>query len=126
MGSAIILLHSGPHKGRHFVRLESARNVATPNAAVRHLCRTVERLSSDGRKVWDRAKHKEFSVGYDLRAGARSVEVALSPQTVKRIAALGASVAFTCYRDHDSEQDGCTEPGDGASVPGGKSVAPDR
>jgi hypothetical protein len=103
MGSAVIVLHSGPVRGKHFLRLESASQRNTPDAVIMDLCRAVERLSNTGRRVWDRAKQKEFNVGYDLRAGGRAVEVALLPKTVKRIAALGGSIGFTCYRDDDSK-----------------------
>src|SRR5919109_3421392 len=107
MGSAITVLHSGPGRGRrHFLRLESAREADTPDTAVRDLCRAAERLSARGRRVWDRAKHKEFNVGYELRTGIRAVEVTLLPATVKRIVALGATVAFTCYPADNSEPDG--------------------
>ena len=117
MGSAIIVLHSEPMRDKHFLRLESARKAVTPDGAIRNLCRAVERLSAQSRSVWHRASRKEFNVGYDLRAGCRAVEVALLPETVKRIAALGASVGFTCYRDDDGQQNGRTESGESAPVP---------
>ncbi len=110
MGGAIIVLHSGRWRGRHFLRLESARETGTPDRVLRDLCRAVERLTDHGRKVWDRAKRKEFNVGYDLRAGVRAIEVALLPGTVKRLAALGAGVGFTCYRGDDSEQPCASQP----------------
>lgn len=110
MGRAVVVLYSGRIRGKHFLVLETFFEADTPDDTVRHLCEAVERLSARGRRVWDRARRKEFNVGYDLRTGVRAVEVALLPETVKRIAALGGSIAFTCYRDDGSEPHGLAKP----------------
>jgi hypothetical protein len=107
MGKAVLVLYSGPGSGkRRLLCLESSRWPNTPDAAARALCSAVERLSVRARKLWDRARRKEFDVGYELRIGVRALQVALQPETLKRIVALGATVAFTCYRDNDSEANG--------------------
>ncbi len=103
MGKAVLVLHSGPGVARErLLCLESSHWPNTPDAAVRELCRAVERLSPVVRRVWERARRREFNVGYELRTGLRSVQVALEPETVKRIVVLGATVAFTCYRADNS------------------------
>jgi hypothetical protein len=107
MGKAVLILHSGPGAGRQrLLCLESVRWPNTPDAAARELCRAVERLSPGARRVWERARRREFNVGYELQTGLRAVQVTLQPETVRRIVALGGTVAFTCYRDDNSEQDG--------------------
>jgi hypothetical protein len=112
MGEAVLVLYSGPGKGKGcLLCLESSRWPNTPNASARDLCRAVERLSVRARRVWDRARRKEFNVGYELRTGVRAVQVTLRAETVRRIVALGATVAFTCYRDDNS-----------APVDGGKAL----
>jgi hypothetical protein len=104
MGKAVLVLYSGPSKGkRHLLCLESSRWPNTPDAVAQALCSAVERLSADGRRKWDRATRKEFDVGYDLPTGIRAVHTTLKPETLQRIVALGATVAFTCYRDAGSE-----------------------
>lgn len=103
MGSAVVVLYSGPGKGkRHLYCLETSRWSNTADAAARMLCSAIEQLSADGRRLWDHAKRKEFDVGCGLPSGARAVHITLQQETLKRILALGATVAFTCYRD-DSE-----------------------
>ena len=106
MGKAVLVLHSGPFVGRQrLLRLESLRWSNSPDAAARELCRAVERLSPGARRVWERARCREFNVGYELPTGLLAVQVTLQPETVKRIVALGGTVAFTCYRDDNSEPD---------------------
>lgn len=106
LGPAVRVLHSGPGEhNRHFLVLEVSGSLDTPDAAVRRLCSLVERLSPRGRAVLNRAAWKVFDVGYELPAGARAVAVALKPETLGRIVALGATVAFTCYRRDNWEPD---------------------
>jgi hypothetical protein len=110
MGKAVTVLYSGPSKGkRHLLSLESSRSPNTADAAARSLCSTVERLSAHGRTLWDRATRREFDVGYELPAGVRAAHVALQPETLRRIVALGATVAFTCYREDNSEPSGLSQ-----------------
>jgi hypothetical protein len=99
MGKAVIVLYSGPGKGKsHFLVLEDSRWSNTPDAAALALCSAVERLSGRSRQLWDGAKRKEFNLGCDLIDGARWMQTGFRWQTLKRIVALGATVAFTCYR----------------------------
>jgi hypothetical protein len=107
MGKALLVLYSGSYKGkRHLLSLESSRSLITADAAARSFCSTVERLTVRGRKLWDRAVRKEFDFGYELPVGVPAVNVALKPATLRRIVALGATVAFTCYRRDDSQPEG--------------------
>ena len=107
MGKAVVVLYSGRGKGRgHLLCLESSRSPNTPDSTALALCSLVERLSVRGRQLWDRAKRKELNVGYDLINGARAVQTALGRETLNRIVALGATVAFTCYRGENSEPAG--------------------
>ena len=103
MSKAITVLHSGPIGRRHLLCLESSRWRNTPDAAARDLCGAVEQLSPAARSFWERARRKEFNVGYELQTGLRAVQVTQQPDTVRRIVALGATVAFTCYRGDGSE-----------------------
>ena len=104
MGRTVLVLYSGPGKGkRHLLCLESARCWNTPDAAARALCSAVERLSIHGRRLWDRATLRHFDVGYELSSGARSVHASLRPDTLERVVALGATVAFSCYRADNRE-----------------------
>lgn len=101
LGQSLMILYAGPGQGkRHLLCVESWREGRTADATVHLLCSAVERCSKRAREVWSRAKHKKFDVGYRLPNGVRAVRVALEPATLARIVGLGATVAFTCYRDH--------------------------
>ena len=109
MGRAVLVLYCGRSKGKwHLLSSESSRFPLTADAAVHLLCSVIERLSVRGRRLWDSARRREFDVGYELDAGVRGVRVALKPEAIARITALGATVAFTCYRPFNSEPDGST------------------
>ena len=109
MGRAVLVLYSGRGKGRsHLLCLESSRWPNTPDSAALALCSVVEELSVRCRQLWDRARRKEFNLGYDLIEGVRVVQTALGRKTLSRIVALGATVAFTCYRGENSEPAGAT------------------
>ena len=100
IGKAVLVLYSGPGVGRkRLLCLASLRWPNTPDAAARELCRVVEGLSPGARSVWERARRKEFDVGYELPSGIRALRVTLRPETARRIVSIGGTVAFTCYRD---------------------------
>lgn len=102
MGRRVIVLHLGPasEPRRHLLALESSRYLRNPDAVIHALCSVVESLSPASRRVWQRAR-KEFDVGYGLRSSERSLRFSLRPDTLQRVAALGASLTVTCYRDDD-------------------------
>jgi hypothetical protein len=107
MGEAVLVMHSGPSEGNgHLLCLESSGRSDTPDDTARALCRAVEQLSTNGRKLWDTADKKHFDAGYQIPIEARSVHGALEIKTLERIVALGATVAFSCYRSDDSESSG--------------------
>ena len=104
MGKAVLVLYSGRAKGRsRLLCMESSHSHNTPDATALALCLAVEWLSVRRRQLCDRARRKEFNVGFELNSSVRAVQTTLAPETLNRIAALGATVAFTCYRGGNSE-----------------------
>ncbi len=99
MGKGVVVLHSGPasKSKRHMLALESARSFKNPDAAIHALCAVVESLPPPARRVWGRAR-KEFDVGYEVRPSERSSRFSLRPDTLKRVAKLGATLTVTYYR----------------------------
>lgn len=100
-------LYSGPvRRGIHLLSLECNAYPKDADAAIVELCDAVDRLGTSERRIWERALRRTFDVGYGVARGDAAVHVALEPATLIRVVALGATVAFTCYRDDNSEQDG--------------------
>ena len=93
-------LYSGPagKKGTYLLALECNRYPKNADAGILALCAAVDRLSKMERRLWDRALSRRFDVGYELMAGVSRVTVALKPDTLRRVADLGAEVVLTCYR----------------------------
>jgi hypothetical protein len=99
-------LYSGPlRKGIFLLSLECNVYPKDADAAIIRLCAAVDRLSKSKRRIWERALRRTFDVGYDV-APAGTVHVVLQPETIKRVVALRAMVAFTCYSDDESEPHG--------------------
>jgi len=99
----VFVLHSGPWPAgrKHFARLENSRDHNGPDANIHALCSSVERLSVKARGLWA-AAHREFDVGYELRASERCSFFTLRPDTLQRVAALGANLTLTVYQDEAS------------------------
>lgn len=97
-------LFCGPiRKGIFLLSLECNRYPKDADAAIVELCTTVDELGNSERQLWDRALRRTFDVGYGFSSGSRAVHVGLRPETLRRVTALGATIAFTCYLDDNSE-----------------------
>jgi hypothetical protein len=100
-------LFSGPlRKGIFLLSLECNSYPKDADAAIVELSAAVEGLGKSERQLWERALRRTFDVGYGITPGSRAVHVALRPETLRRVTALGATIAFTCYLDDNSEPDG--------------------
>ena len=96
-------LYSGLiRKGIFLLRLECNSDPTDTDTAIIKLCTAIETLGSNERRLWDRALKRTFDVGYEIMPGCRAVHVSLRPETLQRVTALGATVAFTCYLGDDS------------------------
>jgi hypothetical protein len=98
LGKKVIVLYSGPiARQKYILVLESSRCHKGPDATIHALCSAVERLSPAGRRLWSGNK-RDFNVGYELRASESRSTFTLRPDTLQRIAGLGASLTVTYYR----------------------------
>ena len=97
-------LYSGAvRRGVFLLALECNAYPKDADAAIVALCDAVDRLGTPERRIWKRALRRTFDVGYRLAHGDAAVRVSLEPTTLSRVISVGATVAFTCYRDDDSE-----------------------
>ena len=100
-------LYCGPlRKGIFRLSLECNRCPKDADTAIVGLCDAVDRLGRAERRIWERALRRTFDVGYGVAHGDATVHVALQSETLRRVVALGATVAFTCYRDDKIEPHG--------------------
>lgn len=98
MGGRVLVLHAGPaaRPRHHLLAVESSRHLRNPDAVIHALCSVAESLSPASRRIWQRAR-KEFDVGYEWRRSGRALRFSLRPDTLQRVAALGAILTVTCY-----------------------------
>jgi len=103
MGKRVLVLYHGPGSGsRQLLAIEILRQHKSPDTAIHALCKIVESLPPAARRLWNRS-HKEFDVGYELRASEKSSRFSLRPDTLERISKLGATLTVTYYRGGHSD-----------------------
>jgi 50S ribosomal subunit-associated GTPase HflX len=102
----------------------SPRRIAkTAEAAARLLLAQVETLSPIARRCWDKASKRTFDIGVQADMGTRAFEeVRLTPETLSRIASIGARLQVTVYppvRDEAAQHhDAAAKPRTSASSDG--------
>ena len=93
-------LHSAALRtGIYLLSLESNRYPKDADSGIVALCNAVDELGGAERRLWDRALSRTFDVGCSLETKSRLVQVVLRPETLKRVIALRATVAFSCYQE---------------------------
>jgi hypothetical protein len=97
-GDRVSVLHSGPGtKRKHLLAVETATYYKNPDTTIHALCKIIESLPPAAKRVW-KAAHKEFDVGYEIGPTERSSCFSLRPDTLKRVAKLGAFLTVTYYQ----------------------------
>lgn len=92
-------IYRGPlRRGIFLLSLECNSYPKNADVGIGRLCDAVERLGPSERRLWERALSRTFDVGYCLAEGDKAVQFSLQPSTLSRVVAVGATVAFTCYR----------------------------
>ena len=68
-----------------------------PDAQIVAFCDTVEHFEDQPKAIWDGAYRKTFNLGYEIDPTESCFRSELKPETVQRIAKLGASVLVSIY-----------------------------
>ena len=77
-----------------------------PDAQIDMLCNVIENLNEHPRATWDGAYRKTFNLGYEIDSTESCFRSELKPQTVDRIAKLGASVLVSIYPARPPDPEG--------------------
>ena len=83
--------------------LETEIQYDEPEANIAAIVGAVERLPDALRSVWARCTVREFNIGYDCGAHPWGFNQALSPELLRRISALDASIRITLYPEREPE-----------------------
>jgi len=78
-------------------RFETADQYPDPAASIAALVAAAESLSETHRAIWSGCSMRELNIGYDCEAEAAVLNNSLSPELLRRVAAVGASLAITVY-----------------------------
>ena len=96
-GRQAFALHVGKDGRGYVAHLELAAESTDPDRLITRFVRLVERLPRSERRVWDRARVREFNVGIQAAAGPASYELRLAHPTVRAAARVNASIGITVY-----------------------------
>ncbi len=98
-------LYVGRRGGRtYFANLELNvyRRNWNPDLAIREQCKCILALPPSARKLWRRAKTRDFSIG--ISAGRSDATFIVAADTVKAAARAGARVSIAVYQPEEFRQ----------------------
>lgn len=76
----------------------SGCGLTSANATIDALVEILETLEPASRRAWNRTTMRELNVGVELERGVRNIELSIRPATLRRVVALGGTIAFTAYQ----------------------------
>ena len=81
--------------------LETETQYGEPEANIAAMVGVVETLPDELQSVWARCIVREFNIGYDCGTHPWGYTQALSPELLRRVAAVDASVRITLYPERE-------------------------
>jgi hypothetical protein len=91
-------LFRGRIRGLYRAHYETKLCARNASVTVHELAAVIEALAPPARAAWNGATMRDFNIGIELARGVRSVELAIDPDAIRRVAALGGRLAFTAYQ----------------------------
>lgn len=98
-GKDVVVLHHNTAREFCTASFEAVGSGCSGDAesAISSLCLLVENLPEDARRIWDECCTRVFDIGYESGDSPKSFRSILHPETIKRVAALGAAIMVTIY-----------------------------
>ena len=76
----------------------AGRGVSTgPDIQIAYFCDKIMGFKDDAQSVWNGAYRRTFNVGYEIDDSSECFRSELAPETMERIARVGASVIVAIY-----------------------------
>ena len=98
LDSTLFTLFRGRIRGLYRAHYETEACSRDASSTIHALATAIEAVGAPARRAWDRAAMRDFNVGIELARGVRSVELAIDPRAIGRVAALGGRIAVTAYQ----------------------------
>jgi len=104
-GKDVHHLHCGPNGRGYSATLECANGGETCEAksVIHRFCEAIEALDERAKGEWNAAHLRTFDIGYEVSGSDQRWNTQLRHATLTRVAALGASIAFTVYPADESK-----------------------
>ena len=96
--TTLFTLFRGRIRGLYRAHYETKTCCRDASSTIHALATVIEAVGGPARRAWDGAAMRDFNVGIELARGVRSVELAIDPRAIGRVAALGGRIAVTAYQ----------------------------
>jgi hypothetical protein len=98
LGKRVIVLYVGREGSQYGAHLELASAYRkNADAHLRAFVRLIQDLPLAPRRLWQRARRREFNIGIEAGSSPRYHELRLRSQTLEAVARVGGSVVITTY-----------------------------
>ncbi|MCX5842253.1 MAG: hypothetical protein NT022_00625 [Deltaproteobacteria bacterium] len=97
-GEEVIVLYNGAwgKVNRAIFEVEISLH-ASANETIETFCALIEGLKEKERAIWDACFSKIFDIGFESGLTTQSFSSQINQDTIKRLAAIGASIEITIY-----------------------------
>ncbi|MCY7348157.1 MAG: hypothetical protein LH614_18350, partial [Pyrinomonadaceae bacterium] len=98
-----VLHHDQLENGNNFAVLEFHLNAVEagikgePDITISAFCSLIENLPLESQKTWNNCLEKRFNIGFESGNTEKRFNAEIKPETVKRVAGIGASIVITIY-----------------------------
>ena len=98
LGRKILLHYAGEERGEYSAHLSLAGGYTRDaDTRIRRLVALIDKLPPAARRLWDRARARDFNLGVQAGVAPFSHEIALDARTVALVAAVRGRIVFTTY-----------------------------
>lgn len=100
LGPKVFDLHTGPGRAGYETHLEldsRPGQFESAEATIAGFLELLAALPSRPRALWNKATRRDFNIGIQAGSRPRAFELALSPDSLKAVARVGARVVVTVY-----------------------------
>ena len=97
LSSRLFVLFTGKLGGLVCAHYEVTKLTKTADATIRELVRVLGRLGPAAKRVWRKARVRDFNIGIQCELEPRSFELAIEAETLAQVAKLGGRIVVTVY-----------------------------
>lgn len=100
----VIVMYNGKWGKVNRAAFEIAGIHSDANETIQYFCMLVEGLDKKLRSIWDSCFSKVFDIGYESGTSPQNYSSVIRPETLKRVAGIGAAIEITIYPPIDERE----------------------